>query len=282
MSLITFSTLACPGWSVERVISNALTYGYGGIEWRGGPQGHVQPDISPAQKSMLRQMCSDSGLTSLAVTAYTGFVSSSAMERQANVDELKRYSDLAAELGARYVRTFLGELPAGTSPDQVLYENISDCLRVAADHAQSLGVIIAIEPHDDFVRTSSITPIITRLDHHPALRVIWDIANAFSAGEDPADGFEFIKDVLAYVQVKDGKKNESEWMLCQLGKGNVPLRKAIEFLLASGYQGAYSVEWEYAWHPELDPPEIALPEALRTLEELLSKATVGSSPIAST
>jgi len=204
------------------------------------------------------------------------------MERQANVDELKRYSDLAAELGARYVRTFLGELPAGTSPDQVLYENISDCLRVAADHAQSLGVIIAIEPHDDFVRTSSITPIITRLDHHPALRVIWDIANAFSAGEDPADGFEFIKDVLAYVQVKDGKKNESEWMLCHLGKGNVPLRKALEFLLASGYQGAYSVEWEYAWHPELDPPEIALPEALRTLEELLSKATVGSSPIAST
>jgi hypothetical protein len=29
-----------------------------------------------------------------------------------------------------------------------------------------------------------------------------------------------------------------------------------------------SVEWEYAWHPELDPPEIALPAALRTVREL--------------
>jgi len=30
------------------------------------------------------------------------------------------------------------------------------------------------------------------------------------------------------------------------------------------------VEWEYAWHPELDPPEIALPAALQKIKALLS------------
>jgi hypothetical protein len=37
-----------------------------------------------------------------------------------------------------------------------------------------------------------------------------------------------------------------------------------------------SVEWEYAWHPELDPPEIALPAALRTVRELLASAQTES------
>ena len=44
------------------------------------------------------------------------------------------------------------------------------------------------------------------------------------------------------------------------------------WLLADGFEGAFSVEWEYAWHPELDPPEAALPAALRTVRELLAAA----------
>jgi hypothetical protein len=47
-------------------------------------------------------------------------------------------------------------------------------------------------------------------------------------------------------------------------------------LLAHGYQGAFSVEWEYAWHPELDAPEIALPSALRTVRESLATAQTES------
>ena len=104
----------------------------------------------------------------------------------------------------------------------------------------------------------------------PDLRVIWDIGNTFAAGEDPVEGFELLKDRLAYVQVKDGKKHGSAWQLCSLGQGDVPLARAFELLLGYGYEGAFSVEWEYAWHPELDPPEIALPAARRTVQNLLS------------
>ena len=271
MNPITFSTLACPNWQIETVIAKASEFGYDGIEWRGGTQGHVQPDMPAAKKALLQQRCSDAGLMSLAVTAYTSFVSNSAGERQANVDELRRYIELAAEVGANYVRTFLGELPQGTKFELSLYEKISDCLRVVADHAQSLGVIIAIEPHDDFVRSSTVVPFLSRVQH-PALRVIWDIANAFAAGEDPEEGFALLKDRLAYVQVKDGKRHGSRWRLCSLGQGNVPLDQAFELLLTHHYQGAISVEWEYAWHPELESPEIALPVTLHEVQKLLTAA----------
>ena len=271
MNPVSFSTLACPNWSIETVIAKSSEFGYDGIEWRGGPQGHVQPTMPAPQKSVLQKMLMDTGLIATAVTAYTTFVSQLAEERHSNLDELSRYVDLAAELDAPYVRTFLGELPEGIKLDSSIYEKISDCLNTAADYAGSVGVKIAVEPHDDFVRSSTIVPILTQVQQ-PALRVIWDIGNAFAAGEDLKEGFELLKHRIAYVQVKDGKGRGTEWQLCPLGQGDVPLAQAFELLLAHGYEGALSVEWEYAWHPELDPPEIALPAALRTVRELWTAA----------
>ncbi len=272
MNPITFSTLACPHWQTETVLAKATEYGYDGIEWRGGTDGHVQPDMPAAKKALLRQRCSDVGLISLAVTAYTSFVSNSARERQANVDELRRYADLAAELDANYVRAFLGELPKGAQLDSSIYEKISECLDVASKYADSIGIKIAIEPHDDFAHSIDIAPVFNQLQSHHALRVIWDIGNAFAVGEDPEQGFALLHERLAYVQVKDGRRRGTTWQLCALGRGNVPLEQAFKLLLAHDYEGALSVEWEYAWHPELDPPEIALPEALRTVQRLLATA----------
>src|SRR5215211_1428622 len=269
MNPVSFSTLACPNWSIETIIAKASEFGYDGIEWRGGSQGHIQPMMSPSQKADLQKKLLDTGLIAVAVTAYTGFVSPLGEERKSNLDELRRYVDLAAELDAPYVRTFLGELPGGTNLDPSMYEKISDCLNPAADYASSVGVKIAVEPHDDFVRSSTIVPILAQVQH-PALRVIWDIGNAFAAGENIKEGFELLKNRLAYVQVKDGKGRGNEWQFCPLGQGDVPLAQAFGLLLAHGYEGALSVEWEYAWHPELDPPEIALPAALRIVRELLS------------
>jgi sugar phosphate isomerase/epimerase len=268
---ITFSTLACPQWPVETVIAHAARFGYDGLEWRGGGQGHIQPSLSASQRSAIRRASKAAGLMALAITAYTSFISDDPAERQSNVDELHRYADLAADMDAQYVRAFLGELPAGVKPGDSLYENMADCLAAAAEYALSVGVRIAVEPHDDFVRSSTVVPVLNRAPQ-PALRVIWDIANAFAAGEDPGEGFELLKARLAYVQVKDGKGQGAGWQLCSIGQGDVPLSRAFELLATNGYTGALSVEWERAWHPELDPPETALPTALQTVRELLAAA----------
>ena len=275
MNPIAFSTLACPDWSIETIIKKAVEFGYEGIEWRGGPQGHVQPGMPATELAALQEMSMDTGLIAIAVTTYTSFVSPLAEERQSNIDELRRYADLAAELDAPYVRAFLGELPEGVNLESSVYERISDCLYAASEYGESVGVKIAVEPHDNFVRSSTIVPVFSRVQRS-ALRVIWDVGNTFAAGETPEEGFELLKDRLAYVQVKDGRRLESGWQLCSVGQGHVPLTRAFALLFAHGYEGAFSVEWDYDGHPELDPPEIALPAALRTVRELLSAAQAES------
>jgi len=276
MNMIAFSTLACPSWSVETILTKTVEFGYDGIEWRGGAEGHIPPRMPNRAVAALRQMSDDGGLRALAITTYTSFVSPLAEERKSNVDELRRYSDLAAELGAPFVRAFLGELPVGTFPDRQTYDYIYECLSEACAYATSVGVKIAVEPHDNFTRSSIISPIFDRDPYDSDIRVIWDVGNTFAAGEEPSEGFNLLKDRLAYVQVKDGKWNGPSWQLCLPGEGEVPLGQAFELLKKHGYEGAVSVEWEYAWHPELDPPEIALPAALQTIRKQLY--AIGSEP----
>lgn len=273
---LTFSTLACPEWSIATVIANAAAYGYDGLEWRGGPRGHVHPALPAEARAGLRRAMAEAGLTSLAITAYTAFVSDQVGERQANVDELKRYVDLAAEIGARYIRAFLGEVPATVAVESV-YGRIAESLEAAANYAAPAGVTIAVEPHDSFVHSSTVAAILQQVPH-PALGVIWDIANAYSVGEDPAVGAQALGSRLAYVQVKDGRGRGEDWQLTALGAGAVPLTSAFALLAAGGYTGAFSVEWEYAWHRELDPPEVALPAARHYLKNLMTERTESLNP----
>ena len=58
---ITFSTLACPEWPIETVIAKAAEFGYNGLEWRGGAQGHVQPSMPSSHKATLRRLSADVG-----------------------------------------------------------------------------------------------------------------------------------------------------------------------------------------------------------------------------
>jgi sugar phosphate isomerase/epimerase len=269
-NLLAFSTLACPTWDIATVVTRAATYGYTALEWRGGDHGHVQPGMSAANKALLRELSVDRGLTAIAITAYTSFVSDNAAARQSNVTALCRYADLAADLGAQRVRAFVGELPPGVEPASV-YARVADCLMVAAEYTQPQGVQIAVEPHDDFVRSSAIAPIL-RAAFHPALGAIWDIANAFSAGESPLEGHPLLRERLSYIQVKDGRGRGAQWQLTPLGEGEVPLRQAFQLLAADRYAGPISVEWEYAWHPELEAPEVALPRALQFVRGLWTEA----------
>jgi sugar phosphate isomerase/epimerase len=267
---LTFSTLACPEWSREEVIEQAKAMGYDGLEWRGGPQGHVPFSMTAEERRELKRQVAEAGLVSLAVTAYSSFVSESASERRANVESLNRSSDLAAEIGATFVRAFLGEVSEGQPVDEALQQTIADCLTETASYAQSVGVTIAVEPHDSFVRSESVLPILNKAPH-PALEVIWDVGNTFGAGEEAEESIALLGRRLAYVQVKDGTGRGNNWTLGPVGQGQVQLKRIIEMLLGAGYKGAFSVEWERAWHPELDPAAVALPEALRVMRGFISR-----------
>lgn len=271
--VLAFSTLAMPGWDAERVVSAARDWGFDGVEWRGGPEGTVLTEWSARRRGELRDRVRDAGLVSIAVTAYTDFVAAHPATIQRSVDDAVAHVQLANELGAPTVRVFVGER-SDDAPGDVLVDRAVGALDRVVGAARAAGVRIAIEPHDDHARSAALAPILAGVSD-PALGVVWDVGNAWAAGEDPAVGHAAYAGRIAYLQVKDGTGTGESWRLCPLGRGQVPVERAIASLLGPGGAARVppiSVEWERAWHPELDPPEVALPTARAWLERVLADA----------
>jgi sugar phosphate isomerase/epimerase len=269
-AVVGFSTLACPDWDADTVIRRAAAYRFDGIEWRGGLDGTVRTAWPLARRRAVRAALDRAAIAAIAVTSYPNLISGDPVERASSVVGIVDHVTLAGDLGAPAVRVFVGIRDDAATDGELLRRAVAG-LREALDRTPGSDVVLAIEPHDDHVRVEAVEPILEAIPD-PRLGIVWDIANAWAAGEPPAAGLTAYGGRIAYVQVKDGTGRGADWRLCALGAGDVPLDDALDGLVRwSAEHGVpvppISVEWERAWHPELAPPEVALPAARRWLAD---------------
>jgi sugar phosphate isomerase/epimerase len=206
------------------------------------------------------------------VTAYTSFIGSDEAGRRASADDLARHLELAADLGARAVRVFVG-IATDAAPMTELVQRAVGSLSSVVEAARTFGVTIAIEPHDEFVRSIAVGPILDALDGR-RVGAVWDIANAWSVGESPETGVAILGPRIEYVQVKDGRGRDEGWRLTAIGAGDVPLGTALALLGRARPLPPISFEWERAWHPELPSAERVLGPALARIRGLIDGAQV--------
>jgi len=79
---------------------------------------------------------------------------------------------------------------------------------------------------------------------HPNLKMVWDPANAFVAGEEPyPDGYRLIPvDRIAHVHAKDCVRKNGGTAWAELGTGVVDWKGQIDALVRDGYRGWISLE----------------------------------------
>jgi len=272
--LLSFSTLACPEWSPLEVVTRAAEMGFGGIEWRGGPDGHAGPHLAPDHRLAVRGAMDEHGLVAVSVTTYTDFVHPDEAVRAASVMELVEHAAVAVALGAPALRAFLGERSDDAPLSELLDRAAAGLLAAEAAIAGS-GVAIAIEPHDDFLASSIIAPLLERIGG-AGIGVIWDAGNTWSVGERPETGLDLLRPWLRYIQVKDGTGLLPDWHLTPIGEGEVPIADAFAWLAKSGLTLPVSIEWERPWHPELPPASVALPAGLAHLRSLVDVTYPGA------
>ena len=132
-----FSTLGCPDWSVAEIADYAARYEFDGVELRCHTDGnHVSPEAAAGDIAAVKDAFDDAGARVFSVSAYARFTSPEADERAKNLDEAKKAIDVAAALGAGFVRFFAGRLAEGTSMDEGI-GCAAECLRESARHGES-------------------------------------------------------------------------------------------------------------------------------------------------
>jgi L-ribulose-5-phosphate 3-epimerase len=154
----------------------------------------------------------------------------------------QRAMEIAELTGAKFIRVF--SYWRTTAPEQC-HDRIIAALRGLADKAGARGLIIGLEnEHACNVATGAEAGRILDALDHPALKSIWDPANAFMLGERPfPDGYSKLPAArVAHVHAKDCVMKDRTATWGPLGEMDVDWRGQIAALKRDGYAGAISLE----------------------------------------
>jgi len=271
---LAFSTLGCPNWSWRQILDTATGEGYGAIELR-GLMGEMdlpkRPEFTGSAAAAALKDVRSAGLRIACVSASSQLHSPDPAVRARQMDEARRFIDLAHRLEAANVRVFGNNWVEGEARDVTL-ARVSAGMRELVEAAKGSGAEIIIESHGDFTDSATLT---TLLEAAPGAGLLWDTHHTVVAGkEDPKDTFAKLGKWTRHTHIKDSvpgpdpsKPDDRAYVLT--GTGQVPVKQIVQTLVQGGYAGCLCFEWEKKWHPEIAEPEIAIPQFAKTVKAWL-------------
>jgi sugar phosphate isomerase/epimerase len=262
---ISFSTLACPDWTLPQIVAIASTAGYDGIELRfveNEDSLWKLPVFRGKELAATKRILSDRGLLISCVDTSCRFHWPHAEERSRWLAEGERMADLAAALDSPGIRVFGDTIQPGA--DRASTRSwIADSIRTLAEKTGPKGVEVWLETHGDFATAPETAAILAEAG---CLQVgaVWDPANCFiEAAERPGEGAARLGANIRHTHIKDLRKSDDRWKLVLTGSGDFPLREVRTALQQLRYDRFVSFEWEKKWHPEIEAAEVALPHFAR-------------------
>lgn len=150
--------------------------------------------------------------------------------------------DVATRLGAKIVRVF--SYWRTVDPDKC-FDAVVSALTDLAEKAAKRDLVIGLEnEHACNIGTAAETARVLERAKHPNLKVVWDPANAYVAGEKAfPGGYRLLPpDRIVHVHAKDCEvfDHKPEWG--PLGTRAIDWKGQIAALLADGYKGYISLE----------------------------------------
>jgi sugar phosphate isomerase/epimerase len=181
-------------------------------------------------------------------------------KRAADVKLVKEWIEVAARLGAPVLRVFAGPAPKDHTWDQVaewLVEELKKCV----EHAQKYGVLIGIQNHWDFLKTSEqVLKIVKRVDSEWFGTIV---DTGYFLTPDPYKDMAAVAPHAVNWQVKE-KVDGQEF------KVKTDLKKIVRIAREAGYRGYLPIETlaRKSGDPDYDPRARAA-QLLKELQEAL-------------
>ena len=270
-----FSTLGCPAWTWPQILDFAADHQFASIELRGiltNMDLTKVPELASERIADARRQLAAHGLAVSCLGASAQMHDMDPVKHAAQLDEARRFIDLAQALGAPYVRVFGNEYVKDVPRDKML-AHIGGALHELGDYAKGKGVTVIIESHGDFTDSPALLEILQRADS-PNVALLWDAHHTFVAGkEEPEDTVAKLGRYIRHTHLKDSVPSGNDRRYVLTGTGDVPVKRQIAALAKIGYRGAYSFEWEKRWHAEIEEPEVAFAQYAKVAADYLRDTT---------
>ncbi|OAS21813.1 sugar phosphate isomerase/epimerase family protein [Paenibacillus oryzisoli] len=160
-------------------------------------------------------------------------------------EKLDRVIEIAKGLGTTRIRifSFWRELDPQQHRDEIVHH-----LKRAGDIAVKAGMMLLLEnePSCNGGFAEEVAALVTAINS-PAVRGLWDPGNeAYGAREAFPSGYQYMKNALAHVHLKDAYIRQDGTPKCvPLGSGDAAITAQIKALEGEGYAGLYTIETHF-------------------------------------
>ena len=232
------------------------------------------------------------GVEIYALTPYmTGLNNTVEVQRRDDIRQFRDCIDIASLIGARVIRVYAGSFKPGEGDRDRKWQLLVASLKELGDHAAAAGVRLCAENHFNTMALSAreTAELVAAVDS-PGVAALYDQANfTFTHQEDYPEAVRLQAGAIGHVHVKDlvfidpekafvaqevtnVASTERAVRSRAVGDGILDWKSILRALIATGYDGALSLEYEYRWHPEdLPPPEVGFARGAARLKEILAE-----------
>ncbi len=145
----------------------------------------------------IKRACADAGIRLSGLSSHTPLC-----KPEIGVEYLKQAIRFAAECGAPVVNTDEGPKPAWTTVDEdhtLMRYTLTEAARVA----EPRGILIGLEPHQQYSKHPDGLDRIFHLVQSSAIGINFDTGNSYLCGHDPYQWLERVMDRLVHLHAKD-------------------------------------------------------------------------------
>jgi len=193
----------------------------------------------------IKRACEKAGIKLSGLSAHTPLC-----KPEISTEYLKQAIRFAVECGAPVVNTDEGPKPSWTTEeeDHVLMRYV---LKEAAAVAEARGILIGLEPHQQYSQHPDGLDRIYELVDSEAIGINFDTGNSYLSGHDPIEWLERVKDRLVHLHAKDISVQQSEDergkvtgtpVGCACGNGVIDWKQVVEICKELPRDIVFSVE----------------------------------------
>ncbi len=208
LGLVTYNL--AKDWDIATIIENCSMTGFEGAELRATHKHGVEISLGKTQRAEVRQRFTDSSVRLVSLGTTCEFESPDASVVTKNLEETRRWCELAGDLGCLGVKVRPNGFPKGV-PQEATLEQIGHALAKCGDAARDHGVEIWLEVHGPGTELPANIHRIMEVANHPSVGICWNSNDTDVVNGSVRPSFDLLKAWLRSCHINELWRTESPW-----------------------------------------------------------------------
>jgi sugar phosphate isomerase/epimerase len=208
LGLVTYNLAA--DWDIDTIIKNCEATGFEGVELRTTHKHGVEISLSKAQRAEVKKRFGDSRVRLVSLGTTCEYESPDPAVVEKNLEETRRWCELAQDLGCMGVKVRPNGFPRGVPEDKIL-EQIGHALAKCGDTARDAGVEIWLEVHGEGTELPPNIQRILTVAAHPAVGACWNSNPTDVANGSVQASFNLLKPWIRSCHINELYRKEYPW-----------------------------------------------------------------------